>query len=71
MPLKKRLPVAEEPKADDEKGADTLSVALAGVSLGESSLCQKFSAGIENTADMIFPKVMGDVLKFFKEMRDV
>jgi hypothetical protein len=55
---------------NNEDDVDKLSSALAGVSVqaeGEISLCQRFSAGIENTADMIFPKVMGDVLQFFKE----
>jgi hypothetical protein len=68
MPLRRRLPVAEEPKADDEKGAgvDELSVTLAQASL-EESLCQKFSVGFEETSDMIASSIMGDVLQFFKE----
>lgn len=71
MPLRKRLPVAEEPKADDEKGVaePELSIALAQASLRES-LCQKFSVGFEDTSDMIASKVMGDVLRFFEEKRD-
>jgi len=69
----RRLPVAEEPKADDEKGAgvDELSVTLAQASLAEPSLCQKFSVGFEETSDMIASRIMGDVLHFFKEKRDV
>jgi hypothetical protein len=57
--------------ADSGEGIDELSVTLAQVSLGETSICQKFSAGVEDTSDMIFPKVMGDVLQFFEGMRDV
>lgn len=70
MPPTKRRPVAEERKADEQKGIDMQSVsqALAAIQAeGKSSLCQRFSAGVEDTADMIFPKVMGDVLQFFKE----
>lgn len=72
MPLRRRAPVAEEPKADEEKGLGMQSVsgALATIQAeGQSSLCQRFSAGVEDTPDMILPKVMGDVLKFFEEKR--
>ncbi|GAB7324357.1 hypothetical protein MBLNU13_g08309t1 [Cladosporium sp. NU13] len=37
-----------------------------GTRLSSTSIA-KFSAGVEDTADMIFPKVQGDVLKFFEE----
>jgi hypothetical protein len=58
---------ADNEGPDSGEGIDELSAILAEVSLGETSICQKFSAGVENTSDMIFPKVMGDVLQFFKE----
>jgi hypothetical protein len=58
---------ADNESSDSGGGIDELSAILAQASLGETSICQKFSAGVENTSDMIFPKVMGDVLQFFKE----
>lgn len=58
---------ADNEGSDPGAGTDELSAILAQVSLGETAICQKFSAGVENTSDMIFPKVMGDVLQFFKE----
>jgi hypothetical protein len=34
------------------------------------STCQRYSAGIEDTADMIFPEVMKDVLEFLKMQKE-
>jgi len=80
MAIRRRLPAAEEPKADKKEGLKDSVVAPAQSSTEafttfpipdvKVSMCKRLSAGIEDTADMIFPVVMDDILEFFEERRN-